>query len=318
MSNNIRLLLIGAGPMAVDYAKVIKHLGYDMVVVGRGKESAATYKAKTGIDIVSGGLDEYLKHYGSNFTHAIVATGIDVLAENCFSLFNTEIKNVLVEKPAGLYLDDIKKVYELATSLRKNVFVAYNRRFYSSVEKTREIIESDGGIKSFHFEFTEWTHKFLELKKSPEMLAHLFLGNSTHVVDLAFHIGGVPQKMECFHSGSFDWHPSAAIFCGAGISQNNALFTYHSNWQSAGRWGVELLTEKHRIILKPLEDVHIQKLGSIQIEKVDIDNQIDIDFKPGLYKQLIAFIQGGHKNMCTIEEHYNNCEFYKRISNYSN
>ena len=36
--------------------------------------------------------------------------------------------------------------------------MAYNRRFYASTMKAREIIQSEGGVRNFHFEMTEWAH----------------------------------------------------------------------------------------------------------------------------------------------------------------
>ena len=56
------------------------------------------------------------------------------------------------------------------------------------------------------------------------------------------------------------------LFCfsGAGISISGALFSYQANWQSAGRWSVEILTKKNRLILCPLEELKVQKRGVLK------------------------------------------------------
>ena len=50
--------------------------------------------------------------------------------------------------------------------------VGFNRRFYSSVLKAKDIIHEDGGVKSFFFEFTEWSHVIAGLKNpdDPELV----------------------------------------------------------------------------------------------------------------------------------------------------
>ena len=51
-----------------------------------------------------------------------------------------------------------------------------------------------------------------------------------------------------------------------------------------------------------MEELHIQKIGSVKIEKVEIDDDLDKKYKPGLYKQVSAFIFGDHKeNLITIQ-----------------
>ena len=81
----------------------------------------------------------------------------------------------------------LKKRNKIAIDFDAKVLIAYNRRFYSSVEKAREIITEDGGIQSCIFEFTEWAHKIIALSKANGVKEHWFLGNSSHVIDLVFH-----------------------------------------------------------------------------------------------------------------------------------
>jgi hypothetical protein len=90
--------------------------------------------------------------------------------------------------------------------------------------KAKEMIEQDGGVLSFNFEFTEWPHTIEVLDIKEEVKQHWFLANSTHVVDTAFFLGGRPRQLTSFQANSLDWHKSGAIFTGAGISENDALF----------------------------------------------------------------------------------------------
>ena len=195
---NKNIWLIGAGQMAVDYHKVLNDLEVPFTVVGRGESSAKIFSERTGVRPFIGGLDNFLTTNPEKCTHAIVAVGVETLAYTTSLLLEYGIPNILVEKPAGLNKKEIRFVTKLPKEKNAKVYVAYNRRFYASVLKAKEIIEADGGVKSFNFEFTEWAHEIEPLKKAEGVKENWFLTNSTHVVDLAFHLGGKPKKISSF------------------------------------------------------------------------------------------------------------------------
>ena len=66
------------------------------------------------------------------------------------------------------------------------MYIGYNRRFYASTQKALEIIALDKGVKSFSFDFTEWSHEIESLKKDIAVKNSWFLCNSTHLLDLSF------------------------------------------------------------------------------------------------------------------------------------
>ncbi|PIW70462.1 MAG: myo-inositol 2-dehydrogenase, partial [Ignavibacteriales bacterium CG12_big_fil_rev_8_21_14_0_65_30_8] len=295
-----KIWLIGAGPMALDYVKVVKDLDVEYLVIGRGEESASVFYNEAGIRPITGGLDAFLQKNPVSCTHAIVAVGVELLAKTTIDLLNYGIENILVEKPAGLNREEIEKVARLTAEKGANVFVAYNRRFYASVIRAKEIIEEDGGVTSFNFEFTEWAHTIEPLKKAPGVKENWFLANSSHVVDLAFYLGGKPREISCYTAGGLSWHPSSSIFAGAGVSENGALLSYQANWRAPGRWGIEILTKRHRLILRPLEKLHVQEIGSITEVLVNIDDQKDIEHKPGLFHQTKSFIDHNYDLLIDI------------------
>ena len=94
-------------------------------------------------------------------------------------------------------------------------------------------------------------------------------------------------------------------------------FSYHADWSAPGRWGVEVLTTKNRYILKPLEKLQVVKLGSVNMEDIEIDDELDIQYKPGIYNQLKAFLNENDKNFCTIEEQLQHIDIYNKISGYN-
>lgn len=286
----MRILLVGAGTMSADYAKVLAGLGVDFVTVGRGEQKCSLYEEKTGFAAMRGGAEAYLGK-DSEFTHAIIATEPGALPKVAKLVMESRIRNILVEKPGGLDFMGIQAIYDVGKETGASVYLGYNRRLYASVLKAREIIQEDGGVKSFYFEFTEWPHTVRASAASEETIRSWFLCNSTHVIDLALYLGGEPLEICSFSQGHADWTDDKMIYCGCGKTKGGALFSYSANWNAPGRWGVEVLTEKHRLIFRPLEKLQIQQLRTVKIEfDESIDYRLDTDYKPGLYREVAAFL----------------------------
>jgi predicted dehydrogenase len=309
--------LVGAGEMSVAYTKVLDAQKCEYEVVGRGEASAVAFKEKTGVEVHVGGLDTFLANSPKLPSAAIVSVGVEHLFDTSMALLNYGVKSLLIEKPGGLELSEINQLQLKGEAIGAEVFIAYNRRFYSSVIKARELIEKEGGVTSFNFELTEWSHIIGGLEKPKTVLSKWFLANSTHVADMAFFLGGKPEEICCFTAGGLDWHEKASIFAGAGVATNGAIFNYAANWESAGRWSVEILTKENRYIFRPMESLQVQKRGTIPHIEIEVDNQIDIDYKPGLYKQVECFLNGNTKDLCSITEHLSIFAIYEKMANYN-
>jgi predicted dehydrogenase len=308
--------LIGAGGMSVDYAKVLEAQNEKFMVIGRGEASAIEFEKNTGKTVILGGLESFLKTNPEKPTAAIVSVGVQHLYKSTMQLLEYGVKHILVEKPGAISNNEIQNLYTCCENLDANVYIAYNRRFYSSILKAQEMIKLDGGINSFNFEFTEWSHVIEKINKSTDVLASWFLGNSTHVADLAFFLGGKPREITTYTSGALSWHPSSSIFAGAGISEKGALFNYGANWESAGRWSLEILTKENRYIFRPMEGLSVQKRGTISQVVVKVNDELDKEYKPGLYLQVQAFLANDFTSLCSIKEQYSLFSTYKKMAGY--
>jgi predicted dehydrogenase len=308
--------LIGSGGMSVDYVKVLKAQNKKFIVIGRGRTSAAKFEKDTGHEVITGGLESFLKTKPEKPTSVIVSVGVEQLYSSTMQLLEYGVKHILVEKPGGILDKEIENLKQCCDNLHANIYVAYNRRFYSSVLKAQEMIKLDGGVTSFNFELTEWSHKIEKLDKNTEVLATWFLGNSTHVADLAFFLGGKPKEISTYTTGGVAWHPSSSIFAGAGVSESGALFNYGADWCSAGRWSVEVLTKENRYILRPMESLSVQKRGTIQQNEVKINDELDQIYKPGLYLQIEAFLNKNVESLCSISEQLSLFSTYEKMAGY--
>ena len=312
-----KVWIVGAGSMTKEYLKVLEALNYKSLVIGRSVSNCQKIKEEFDCEIISSGLTEFLATNPPLPQKAIVAVGIEALKDVTIELLNYGVKEILLEKPGVAYANEINDLVNLANQQKAQILLAYNRRFYASVLKAEEFIIEDGGVSSFNFEFTEWSHTIRTLEKTKEEHHNWFLGNSTHVIDTAFFLGGKPEKLSAYYKGGLDWHPKSSNFCGSGISTKRALFSYHADWESPGRWVIEILTKKRRLIFKPMESLQVQNLGSVAINPVEIDDILDKEYKPGIYLQTKAFIEGEYGRFCTINEQSEMINlFYLKMSGY--
>lgn len=309
------VLLVGAGEMGREYAKILIALKKSFVTVALDDELSDLFEKEFNLTVYRKGITSWLNETESRPKYVINATTGNVIGEISRILIDAGFKYILIEKPGAKNLEDLNDLYEKAKERNAKVLLGYNRRFYSSSIEAKKIIEEDGGVKSFLFEFTEWSHVVIKAGKPKQVLKNWLFQNSTHVIDLAFYLGGEPRELKSFVSGSLPWHPSGSVYTGAGITNEEALFSYHANWKAPGRWSVEMLTNSHRLIFKPIEKLKIQKIGSVKVEELDLDYSLDQKFKPGLYRQVKAYLNRNTSNFIDINKHKVRANVYSKIIN---
>lgn len=313
------VLVVGSGYMAREYLLVLANMGCKVTIVGRGEEKIALLKKEfSTFDYHTGGLASYLKSNNNLPNFAINAVNVSYLKETSLLLIKSGVKNVLIEKPGDLTKEGLTEIKQCAEQYDSNVQIAYNRRFYSSIIALKEQVELDGGIMGAHFEFTEWVHTIDPATYDSDSLRKWILSNSSHVLDAAFSIIGTPQELHTNiqGAGNIDWHPSGSIFTGSGVSVDGVPFTYHANWQSAGRWAIEIFTSKRRFYLKPMEKLQVQLKGSVAVNEFEIDDQLDKDFKPGLFRLTKSFLSHHNNDLVGIDEQIRMVVYYDQIGNY--
>lgn len=298
----MKILIVGAGSIAREYLKVCLAQGHDPVVVGYGEVNVDLARdINPSCEFHIGGLENYLKKHERNLPDtAIVSTPIETLYGHVRLLLNLGCSRILVEKPLVFTEQEANELAILAKQNNSNVFIAFNRRFYSSVRKAMSIIESDGGLSSMFFDFTEAIHRISKQKYDHRTLRNFGIANSSHVLDTAFFLAGMPRNMYASAEGSLPWHPDGSVFTGNGVTVKNVMFSYHANWSSAGRWSIQLMTPRRKLILCPMEKLQMQELGSFEISYVDIHDNLDIEFKPGFYRQVEAFLNDDKSSLLDI------------------
>lgn len=283
--------VIGAGRMAKEYTNVLTALGVDFSVVGRGEDSAKAFTEETSIPCATGGIVAASGTLPAP-TRAIVGVNIEGLSQAVRDLIDLGCIDILVEKPAGVDVAEIEALADAVRTAKARVIVAYNRRFYASIETARRMIAEDGGAVSMSFEFTEVSDIIAGSAFNSEVKENWLLANSTHVIDTAYFLCGAPARQFTHTAGALDWHSRAARFVGSGETVNGVLYSYIADWDAPGRWGIEVNTRQRRLVLRPMEQLQVQARGSFTTEPVETDDRLDQDFKPGLYEQTRVFLSG--------------------------
>ena len=317
-SNDKSVVVVGSGKMGQAYSKVLIDLGIQFTLVGRSTARIEGYKELfPSVKAFAGGVEGYLQDHAAPES-VIIAANITLMANIARNFIESGTKNILLEKPGSLSIEVLLELKKLADEKGALVFIGYNRRFYTSVLEAQKIIQEDGGLSSFHFEFTEMIHKIKPEKHGPEALARWVISNSSHVIDTAFFLGGHPKELMAKVSGNdIEWHPAGSIFTGMGETEDGIHFTYHANWGSAGRWNLELNTNKRKLIFSPMEKLRVQYRGEMNIEEIKLDYHLDDNYKPGIFLQTKAFLYENKPNgLLGIDDLIAKMKLYHRIANY--
>ncbi|KKW19678.1 MAG: Dehydrogenase [Parcubacteria group bacterium GW2011_GWA2_51_10] len=307
----MKTLLVGTGKMARAYAAVLKALDLDFDIIGRSEAGVAGFEQETGMRARAGGV-AVLEGAERGYSHAIIAVGIPELPRVAQEIITLGCPHILLEKPGALYKNDLQSLRDEAQKSGISVFIAYNRRYLSSVIKAREIVAEEG-LRSFSFEFTEKLTAKESIKRfgtPKEVEDNWFIANSTHVVDLAFFLGGMPKEIRGFSAVGPLWAPHPSLFSGAGVTQNGVPFSYHANWELPGPWSVTIGTKKSTLVLLPLEQLSVLREG--KLERVEVDDALDREFKPGLYRQVESFLRN-KSELPALDDQIVNFSWYEQI-----
>ena len=286
-----------------------------ILMLSGGEETSRRFSLKTGIKAVPGGVEQQLSDTHS-YDNAIVATGIDELPHVCALLLSKNVRRILLEKPGALDIPTLKSLARQMHQKNAEVYIGYNRRFYSSVLRAKQLIENDGGVSSVICEFTEVERTLDVESRSQSVLDNWIISNSSHVIDLMIYFAGYPEDFKIWRSGHKHWHSTGSAFSSSGSTETGCLFSCFANWGGPGRWSLEVITSMHRLIFRPLETLQIQKIGEFNISDVNEPSSVDTEFKPGIFLQTQKFLSSETQDFCSINEQSRNLHFYNALGNY--
>ena len=309
------ILIVGAGYMAQEYFNYLVTTNNFLTVIGRKKKKIKFNQKKyKNVSMSYGGIEKSKIDF-KQFSHAIVAVNEKYCLSVVSLLIKNKIQNILIEKPGAKNIHELKKLQKIESRSKSKIYIAYNRRFYESVKFVKDLVKKDKGITSTTFSFTEWIDKIKSAKFEKYLMKKWFYFNSLHLIDLIFYLIGDP-KLIFSKSDKKNKNFTKSLYLGFGISKKNIHFSYHSNWESAGRWEILLYTKKRKVILSPLEKVQIQNRNSAKIEFLKFNSMRDEKFKPGIPGMIDSFLSS-KKDLMKLKEYIQKFIVYNKIAGYN-
>ena len=257
------VFLIGAGYMGTHFAKALHEMNIRNVsIYSRKPEKSEKLSKLYGFSHFSGSLNTCLEKIGSDIDLTIIATPIEHLIPIAKKCIDFGHQNILIEKPGSLFYSELLALDRTLTSQR--VRIGYNRLVYPNLHKLKKLIESEGGISSCNFTFTEFVDSIDFKKENQDSYTRWGISNSLHIISMVFDLIGLPTEYLFYQSGSLKWHPSGSVFVGSGISKNKIPFSFHADWGSSGRWGIQIMTKHNAYRLISLEELFVCPVGSMK------------------------------------------------------
>jgi predicted dehydrogenase len=276
-----KIAFIGAGFMASEHIKAFSDIpNVELVgIFSRTKSKAESLAREFSIRMVADSIDSLY-----NQTHAdLVIISVPELSvrEVAFQSFKFPWL-CLIEKPAGYDYSDAQKISEAADALNRKVFVALNRRQYSSTQTVLDDLNTIPEKRIIHVLDQEDTNAALSAGQPPLVVENWMYANSIHVIDYLLVFGrGKVTKVEKI----VKWNPVNPFFVHAKIEFDSGdIGIYQAVWNAPGPWSVTIGTTSKRWELRPLETASFQLYGQRGSESVPT-HIWDHKFKPGIRKQ---------------------------------
>jgi predicted dehydrogenase len=252
-----RVLLIGAGAMGREFLKTFRAMGISRVAaVTTIEESASALQVEFGVEVRVGTADEALRD-DEVFDLVVIAVPIESLLDVARQALSRGHRNIMIEKPGALCSAALDRFAREVGPMKARIRVGYNRTVYPNLLLLEQLVAAEGGITSCRYTFTEWIDRIDFSKNGTQVYERWGISNSLHVISMAHRLIGTPTELSTHRQGRLDWHTSGSRFSGSGFSQTGAVFAYDADWESAGRWTVEVRTRANAYRLIPLEALEV-------------------------------------------------------------
>jgi predicted dehydrogenase len=194
----------------------------------------------------------------------------------------------LIEKPIGYNFSDAESIANIAIKLNRKVFVALNRRHYSSTRKVLEDLKNTDGIRLIHVNDQEDIDVAIQSGQPQLVVENWMYANSIHLIDyFTFLLRGKITKIE----NIIPWISETPGYVMAKIETDSGdVGIYTAIWNAPGPWSVTICTKAKRFEMRPLEFASVQLYGKRTVDVFKVDS-IDNDYKAGIRYQALLVIK---------------------------
>lgn len=297
---NWKVALIGAGYMAQEHAKAFASLPYVKIVgvCSRTQTRAMALASQYGATVFT---DIAAMYQATDADAVVVAVNELSMQEVCYECFKFPWI-CLLEKPVGVDLAQAKEIHAIAERVNARVYVAFNRRSYASTRNALIELTDEPGPRLVSI-FDQQDMASARSNGKPERVVRNYMfANSIHLIDYLTLFGrGEIESVQVV----VPWTPEQPRYVVAAIKFSSGdIGVYQAVWDGPGPWAVTVTNQQHRIELRPLESLAVQRRGERQ-QTVAQPDRVDTDYKPGLLyqaEQLVAALAGRPFSLATLSE----------------
>lgn len=186
----VKFAFVGCGKIAHCHADVIKHLGHaiEAVVARPGSANIDGFAEKYAVGKKIYGVEGFLKYWGESdnaIDCILVCTPWDVTEGVLRQLLPLGVP-VMSEKPAVLSsagLEYLKEKYET-----RNLFIAYNRRFYDFVPYLKELMDRETCVCADIL--SAEPYGMLVKSQGEKICEYMLYFYTSHIIDLMCYLFG--------------------------------------------------------------------------------------------------------------------------------
>jgi predicted dehydrogenase len=177
-----KVAIIGAGYMAKEHIRAFQDIEIVEIagIYNRTYLKAENLAINTNIQYVATSVEDLYNK--TNADIVVIAVSVDKICDVSLECFKYPWV-CLIEKPAGHNLNEALLLNNIATSLNRKVFVALNRRHFSSTIKALSelsVIKSSRVVKIFD---QEDTNDPIRIGHPSHIINNWMYANSIHLID---------------------------------------------------------------------------------------------------------------------------------------
>jgi predicted dehydrogenase len=296
-----KIAIVGAGNMASEHARAFADVpgvqisGIHSRTRSKAEALANAYNAR----VIADSIDEL---YERTRADLVVVTVKELAMNACSRACFKHPWTVLLEKPAGYNLADAIEIHDAARKAGARVFVALNRRAYSSTRAVGTAVAEVQGPRFVRVQDQQDQPAMLAAGQPQLVVDNFMFANSIHLIDyFAVFCRGRATGVD--HVVKWNASRPGLVLAKVNFDSGDAGL-YEGIWDGPGPWAVTVQTSERRWEMRPLEQAAVQFRGERKLQALEI-HEWDARFKPGLRyqaEQAVAAALGKPAAIATLDE----------------
>lgn len=281
-----KIAVVGAGNMASEHIKAFSDIADVEIVaitsrnIERAKKLAEKYK----IGAVCTDMSQmYEQHQPEGLIIAVPEL-------ETYSVLSQAILfpwSILAEKPVGYNYEQAKQLINIVQHREESIFVALNRRHYSSTREVLRQVNTEAGVRVIVVNDQEDSDSALAEGRPLQIVENWMYANSIHLIDyFTIFCRGEVEKIN--RVAPWKGLGTEIVVCEIVYSSGDKG-VYMSYWNRPHPWIVSISSKNKWWEIRPIESAAVTSRMSripVAIEK----NEWDIHFKPGIRRQAEEFV----------------------------